>query len=116
MMIVVSFMLVVGISLYAVLAYNMPDEITKLICMLAAFSLFGLSMMGLNEAKSNKVVSFVAGTSFEIYLVHHIIAFGRFSVMKVVPNWWIGLLLLITESIVLGWCLNKISNIKIANK
>lgn len=116
MMKVVLFMLVVGISLYAVLAYNMPDEITKLICMLAAFSLFGLSMMGLNEAKSNKVVSFVAGISFEIYLVHHIIAFGRFSVMKVAPNWWIGLLLLITASIFLGWCLNKISKIKLGTK
>lgn len=105
--------IIVSTSLYAVFAYNMTDDITKLICMFAAFSLFGLSMMGLNEAKSNKVVSFVAGISFEIYLVHHIIAFGRFSVMKVAPNWWTGFLLLITVSIVLSWCLNKISCIKI---
>lgn len=83
---------IVGASLYSVYSYNLSDAITKLICMVAAFSLFWLTMMGLNEAKSNKVVSFIAEISYEIYLIHHIIAFGRFSVMHVTPNWWTGFL------------------------
>lgn len=115
-MIAFTEVVLLGASLYIVYSYQPSDAFTKLICMLAAFSLFGLSMMGLQTAKNSKVVNFIATISFEIYLVHHIIAFGRFSVMHVAPNWWTGFLILITASVVIGWILNRLSNIKFGNK
>lgn len=101
-------------SLFLIHSVKLSDEITKIICMIVAFSIFGLLSMGLKNAKSNCVVNFIAAISFEIYLVHHVFAFGRFSVMKIVPNWWLGFLLLVAMSISLGWCLNKIGNIRIS--
>lgn len=65
-------------------------------------------MMGLYKAKESKAVSFVAGICYEVYLVHHLFAYGRFSVMEVTPYWCLGFLLLLTVSIMLAWLLNKI--------
>lgn len=99
---------VLASSLYSAKCASVSDEVLKLSGMATSLSLFELVMVGLYKVKENKVVSFVAGISYEMYLVHHLFAYGRFSVMEVTPYWCLGFLLLLTASIILAWLLNKI--------
>ncbi len=94
--------------------HSVSDSVLKLVGIVAAFSLFGLVMMGLKDIKDSKTVCFVAGISYEMYLVSHVFSYGRFSVMNICPHWCIGILLLMFISIILAWLLNKIGKISLA--
>ena len=51
-------------------------------------------------AKKNGIVNYIAGISFEIYLIHHNFAFGRYSIMTYVNNPYIGFILLLGASVI----------------
>ena len=89
------------------------DVIAKLLGIAAAMACLCIAMVIFRNVKESKVVSFVANISFEIYLVHHVFAFGRFSVMNLTDSWLLGFLLLMTISVAGGYALNKVTSIKL---
>lgn len=86
-------------------------SVDKLSGIVSALCLLFIFLKVFNTAGCNKLASFVAGISFEIYLVHHVFAFGRFSVMNITNIWPLALALLIVGSIFAGWILNKLSKL-----
>lgn len=113
----IAFFVIVVCSLYWYNTGNWQEHssIAKWIGIASSVSIFGLAINTFQRVKKNRIVEFVAGISFEIYLVHHVFAYGGYSVMKISPNWFCGFFILIIISIVLGWCLNKIGNIIFRN-
>ena len=63
------------------------------------------------NAKSNKFIDFIAAISFEIYLVHHVFCFGKYSLFRVVENPVLGTLSIFALSLILAIILNKIGKI-----
>lgn len=95
-------------SLIAIHEVPVNNGVSKVICIIAALAIFELSIYWLKDARRRDIISFISGISFEIYLMHHVFAFGRFSVMNITPNWWIGFMLLTSASIGLGCGLSRI--------
>lgn len=83
---------------------------------ISSILIFELGLKLFDKRKKSRFVDFIANISFEIYLVHHVFAFGRFSVMNVTHSWCMGFALLILISIMLGYILHRISDIKIAKE
>lgn len=65
-----------------------------------------------HNAKSNATVSFIAGISFEIYLVHHNFAFDRYSVMVYLNNAYLGFFVLLIGSVLVAYLLKKLVSYK----
>lgn len=93
--------------------YISSDIILKLVGCIGAFSIITAAVIFLQKAKGNRTISFVSQISMEIYLVHHVFAYGRFSVMHLTDNWFIGLVILFIISILLGFLLHKLSEFKV---
>ena len=83
----------------------------KLLGVSLAISCLCIAMAVFKNAKSCKIVDFIANISFEIYLVHHVFAFGRFSVMNITNSWIIGFLVLAAICLIGGLVLNRISKL-----
>lgn len=82
--------------------------------------LCGLSIMGIiyktvYPLKEIKCVKFISTISFEIYLIHHALCFGRYSVYQLGISPLIGFIIIMGISITLGYILHYFSN-KLINK
>ncbi len=62
------------------------------------------------NTKSNQIITFVAGNSFELYLVHHVIAFGRWSITAYLGNPILGFAVYILCSVMMAYLLKAICN------
>lgn len=87
------------------------DVVAKLLGVLAASACLCVAMALFRKVNENKVVSFISNISLEIFLMHHVFAFGRFSVMHLTESWILGYLILLFIGIAGGYCLNLISKI-----
>lgn len=76
---------------------------------LCAMAIFMSTVKLLENVKNNKVIGFVAGVSFEIYLVHHVFSFGRYSIMNIICNPVLGFICLLALSIALATVLRLVS-------
>lgn len=113
--IVFFIVLIYGLYWYNAENWQIHTSLAKWIGIASSISIFGLAINFLQNVKKNKTVDFVAGISFEIYLVHHVFAYGGYSVMKVSPNWLCGFIILVIMAVFGGWCLNKIGNLIFRN-
>ena len=77
--------------------------------MISAILIFSLLNKLFSKAKENIIISFISSISFEIYLVHHVFCFGKFSLFEIVENPIIGIMVILSFSIVLAYFLHLIS-------
>lgn len=66
-------------------------------------------LMLFHSVKRNRVVSFLSTISFELYLVHHILCCGRFSIIETFGNPIANFTMLAFVSIILAYLLHVIS-------
>lgn len=113
----VAIMLIPVIILVLCYFYGSESEdIKKIMGILSAFSILGMGLITLRDANSNKYVSYVATISFEIYMVHHIFSYGRFSIMQFTSNWFLGWFIFLFASVILGSVLYYISKLIFHNE
>ena len=77
--------------------------------LISAMLLLGLLNKLFNNAKENKIISFISLISFEIYLVHHVFCFGEFSLFKFIGNPILGIIVIFALSLVLAYLLHLVS-------
>lgn len=80
-----------------------------LIGMVCACSIFALSYNLLKSCKSHRLMVWLSGISFEVYLVHEFFI-GRFNVYALTPNPIIGFSLLVIFSILTAYIIHQISH------
>lgn len=85
------------------------NAVLIMFCTLAVFN-------KINTEKCDRVTTFLSKTSFEVYLVHHVFAFGTYSIIHICPpHPIVALAALVTISItmatILHWCSTKITKI-----
>ena len=68
-----------------------------------------------DNAKENRIISFISTISFELYLVHHVFCFGKYSLFKIIGNPILGIMAIFLLSVILAYPLHFISN-KISSK
>ncbi len=78
--------------------------------LISAFVLFSMLYVMFKEGKERKIINFISSISFEIYLVHHVFCFGRFSLFKVVENPILGIIAILLLSVLLAYPLHLIGN------
>lgn len=76
--------------------------------LLSAVVLFGVMNTLFRDNKECKTISFISSISFEIYLVHHVLSFGQYSIFTIVRNPFLGVLVIIMLSILLAYSLHFI--------
>lgn len=103
-------LLINSISLY-LYYYGIYSNMTISVWLgiLCATSLFGLLLKMLWTIPENKVITFISTISFEIYLVHHVFCFGKYSIYKYVASGFGGFFLILCISVVLAYILHFIS-------
>lgn len=115
MNVVVSSACVVLLCGAAYLFYNDLYEKHRLygeiLGVLSAVLVFVLTSILLKDVKPNKIISFVASISFEIYLVHHVFAFGDHSIAITVGNPYVGFVTFIVVSVSLAYGLHRIGRL-----
>ena len=80
------------------------------ISIICATNIFIFLFKVLFEMKENKYISFISNISFEIYLVHHVLCFGKYSIydtFNLSPI--VGFLIILITSIGFAYLLHKIS-------
>lgn len=77
---------------------------------IVAIALFTLFVKFLKNTKRNAMVEFISTISFELYLVHNIIIFGKFSLYHIIPNPIIGTIAVLASSCILAIMLHYICN------
>lgn len=104
---------ILTITSFVYLFYNGLYDRCRLLAemggVLCAMAFFSMMVTLLYNVRENKVVVFIAGISFEIYLVHHVFAFGDYSVMNVIDNPILGFLCLLVLSVTLAYILHGVS-------
>lgn len=80
------------------------------ISIICAIDIFVFLFRLLYDIKENKYISFISNISFEIYLVHHVLCFGKYSIYNFFNlNPIAGFFLILFISIVLAYLLHIIS-------
>lgn len=64
----------------------------------------------LENVKYNRIIAYISSITFEIYLVHHVFCFGKYSIYKLINNPILGTLAIFAISITFAAILNYISN------
>lgn len=82
---------------------------------LCAYTIKILLLRLMKGANSCKIVDYIASISFEIYLLHHVISFGPYSVVRIIPHPIVAFVALIIVTFILAsalhWCSSKLSKI-----
>ena len=95
------------IALFFYGLYDTMRPLAECLGVISAGLVMALIIKIFKGVRPNKVAEFVAGISFEIYLVHHNFAFGRYSIPSLVGNPVVGLCALLVFSIVSAWLLKR---------
>ena len=74
----------------------------------SAIIIFQLLYKIFNGQQTNKIVTYISSISFEIYLVHHIFCFGKYSIYKIINNPVLGTITIFIISFLLAYILNLI--------
>ena len=91
-------------------SHTFGSSMTALGCYLAGYTLFLALMKAGKHVRTNKLVMFLSSTGYEIYLVHHCLTCGTFSIIRLTHHEWLNYVLLCLISFVLGWVLHKIGD------
>lgn len=100
----------IGLLLFSNDLFDKSGFIAYLIGMLCAASFFSFLMNICSRLTSYKLIIWLSGISFEIYLVHEFFL-GRHSIYNMIDNKLIGIILLITLSIFTAVILKFISSL-----
>ena len=112
----VTFFYVTGILLFVVSwkafdlgLYDHYRFVAEWVGIIDAAMAIALMLKIFDNAPHSRYIDYTSKISFEIYLIHHIVAFGRFSVLHISSNPLLALLFLLTFSYFGGFILNIIS-------
>lgn len=110
---IVTSLLCIGaiLTLYSWGLYDTYRQIAETLGCVSAFSFFLLFTKFFLDAPSRRWISFLSSISFELYLVHHVISFGRYSVVGWVGNPIFAFILLLLISISLAYVLYSVKRI-----
>lgn len=111
--IIISTLLINALIISCYYCLNLYDyeNISYLTGIICASSIFTLLAKIFYHKSENKYISFISKISFEIYLVHHVLAFGKYSIYNLLHvNFIVGFLIVTFISIILGYLLHYISN------
>ena len=110
---IIQFTLLGSIAIYLFLSYDINTwnrAIAVLIGNICGLSLL-LLLLRIPYVNENKLITFISGVSFELYLIHHGLCQGDLSVLHLVNNLFISLLLLLAISFASAFILNKFSSL-----
>ena len=80
------------------------------ISIICATNIFIFLFKVLLNIKENRYISFISNISFEIYLVHHVLCFGNYSIYYIFNlSPFVGFLIILFTSIGLAYLLHRIS-------
>ena len=106
MITLLAFVVVIALSFYGML-----DKYTSVWSgVLCAILFFLLANRVFQNAEPNRVINFISMISFEIYLVHHVFCFGKWSLFNYIDNPLLGILSIGLFSICLAYTLHWIGN------
>lgn len=104
MITLLAFVVVIALSFYGML-----DKYTSVWSgVLCAILFFLLANRVFQNAEPNRVINFISMISFEIYLVHHVLCFGKYSLFNYIDNPLLGILAIGLLSICLAYPLHCI--------
>lgn len=94
-------------------SFNIFDykNISYALSIICASSFFIFLVNTFQNIKETKYVSFISNISFEIYLIHHVLSFGEYSIYKLMKVDFItGFILVLIISIIIGYIFHRFSN------
>lgn len=90
--------------------FDLTTEYTsKWLGLASAIIVFTILKKIFNNAGNNLLVDSISAISFEIYLIHHVFCFGKYSIYQIIPNPILGTIVILLISIILAYILNAIS-------
>ena len=96
--------------------WELTNKFTSVwIGIISAILIFCILNKLFDNAKENRIISFISTISFELYLVHHVFCFGKYSLFKIIGNPILGIMAIFLLSVILAYPLHFISN-KISSK
>lgn len=102
-----------GITIAIILLFYLRilNEYTAKWCgIIAAIVLFTIFVKLFRNTKRNVVVEYISTISFELYLVHHVFCFGKYSLYQIIPNPILGTIAVFAISFILATMLHYICN------
>ena len=103
-----------GIVLIAIILlfyFKIPNEYTtKWLGVFSASLIFTIFINLFKKAKTNTIIVFLSTISFELYLVHHVFCFGKYSLYKIIPNPILGTIAIFVTSFILATMLHYTCN------
>lgn len=109
--ILASFIIGCSILIFRAGLYASNRLLAEWLGVLGAIAVAMIVLRTCRENYTNKIVSFISGISFEIYLVHHNFAFGKYSIVNCVGNPIVGLVALFMFSFFAAFVLKKLSEV-----
>ena len=103
----------IGITIAIILLFyfKTQNEYTAKWCgIIAAIVLFTIFVKLFKNTKRNVVVEFISTISFELYLVHIVTCFGKYSLYNIIPNPILGTIAVFASSFILATMLHYICN------
>ena len=102
-----------GITIAIILLFYLRilNEYTAKWCgIIAAIVLFTIFVKLFRNTKRNVVVEYISTISFELYLVHHAISYGKYSLYQIIQNPILGTIAVFAISFILATMLHYICN------
>lgn len=91
--------------------FNLLNEYTSKWCgIISALAVFTIFVKLFKNSAKNAIVEYISTISFELYLVHHVFCFGKYSLYQIIPNPILGTIAIFIISIILAALLHYISN------
>lgn len=103
-------MLMAIVALFCFGLYDKYRLVGEWLGVLAAALIAVIILSTCRNAKGNQMITFVAGISFELYLVHHVMAFGRWSITAYLGNPILGLAVYFLCSFLMAYLLKTLCN------
>ena len=103
----------IGITIAIILFFYLKilNEYTAKWCgIISAFAAFTIFAKLFKNSKKNTIVEYVSSISFELYLVHHVFCFGKYSLYNIIPDPILGTIAIFTSSLILATILHYICN------
>lgn len=85
-------------------------SLQRLACYIAGFGWLLLLLYYGKNVRSNFGITFLSAISYEIYLVHHVLCLGEFSVLRLTESSFVNYIILWVFSIIFGYFLKHVGD------
>lgn len=99
----------ITIAIILLFYFKTQNEYTGKWCgIISAFAIFAILIKLFKNSKKNVIIGYISTISFELYLVHHVFCFGKYSLFHFIPNPILGTIAVFVTSFTLATMLHYI--------